>query len=159
MTSGPVRKGRVKSCGCKRAGMLPTLRLKHGMAATRVYGVWQSMIGRCERRTVHNFQNYGGRGISVCERWRSFENFLADMGEPLPGQTIERRENNGNYEPGNCIWADRKTQARNTRANLLLTFKGRTQCLTAWCEELNLPYGRIKQRIAAGWPTEKALAA
>jgi hypothetical protein len=119
------------------------------------------------RETSHNFSNYGGRGIKIHEPWLLFDNFLADMGERPEGKFIERRDNDGNYEPSNCYWATRKEQARNRRTNHLLTFQGETLPLVAWAERtgisrlgrvLGIKPATILARIRKGWPTERALS-
>jgi len=94
----------------------------------------------------------------VCERWLKFENFLEDMGEPEQGMTIDRADNEGNYEPGNCRWATRKQQGRNTRANRRLTHNGQTLCLAEWAERTGILYQTIHKRICSyGWTVERAL--
>lgn len=90
------------------------------------------MLQRCKNTERIDYHRYGGRGIKVCDRWLKFENFLKDMGERPDGLTIERIDNNGNYEPGNCQWSDRKVQANNTRRNHLITFMGESKTLAQW---------------------------
>src|SRR5262249_52557802 len=111
-----LKRGSVVSCGCYRAQLLK----KHGMAGdkeTRTYASWRGMIDRCTNPGAANYGNYGGRGIKVCERWRDFRNFLADMGERPKRKTLDRIDVNGNYEPGNCRWASPFEQARNKQCH------------------------------------------
>ncbi|WP_250125499.1 hypothetical protein [Chroococcidiopsis sp. CCMEE 29] len=116
------------------------------------------MIRRCVDINDISYKNYGGRGISVCERWRnSFPAFLQDMGECPDGYEIDRIDVNANYEPSNCRWATGKQQARNRRNNHNITYKGRTQCLTAWAEELGGSVKTLYNRFHHGWGVEKAL--
>lgn len=124
-TSANLRSGTPRSCGCLRR----ELRLRHGHNVrgnrSRTYNSWTGMIGRCELITHTNYLNYGARGITVCERWHSFENFLADMGSRPDGKTIDRYPNtNGNYEPGNCRWATNGEQARGKRKKNKTGFMG-----------------------------------
>jgi hypothetical protein len=102
------------------------------------------------------YPDYGGRGIVVCERWDSFENFLADMGERATGLTIERNDNNGHYEPGNCRWATPKEQANNTRRNIVITFRGETMTLAQWACSLGMDYHALYWRIE-NWTLERAM--
>jgi len=116
------------------------------------------MFQRCYNPNGTKYADYGGRGITVCDRWLKFENFYADMGDRPEGMEIDRfPDNDGNYEPGNCRWATRPEQMRNTRANRMITFQGRTQCLTDWANEIGVGCSTICTRLARGWSLERAL--
>lgn len=107
--------GNSKSCGCSMPTKYGTVSRRHGMYRTRTYNSWERMKQRCLDPNCEKYPTYGGRGISVCERWLDFLLFFQDMGEVPEGHTLERKDVNGNYEPGNCIWADTDTQANNKR--------------------------------------------
>lgn len=109
------------------------------------------MLQRC--RDLED-ERYGGRGIRVCERWQSFENFLADMGERPPGMQIERKDNSGHYEPGNCLWATHKTQARNRRTSRHIEINGVVKTVAEWAELKGVPYNRLSERLERGWPIQ-----
>jgi len=119
---------------------------------------WHAMTVRCADRTN---KNYGGRGIRVCERWAGYEgysNFFRDMGPRPAGTTLDRVNVDGDYEPGNCRWADSHTQSRNTRRNINLTHLNRTQCIEDWSRETGIAWTTIYERIhTAGWSVERAL--
>jgi hypothetical protein len=125
------------------------------------YRVWARIIQRCTDSNDHRFHHYGGRGITVCDRWRhSFPAFYADMGpRPTPTHTIERINNNGHYEPANCVWLPRSAQSRNKRDNRPLTFRGRTQLLTDWANELGINKTTLFLRLKRGWSVERTLTA
>lgn len=108
-------RGLSQSCGCLLIEVARARRLKHGKTGTPAHTSWCAMIYRCTATEGHHWHYYGARGITVCERWREFENFLADMGERPEGTTLDRINNNGNYEPGNCRWATPKQQIANRR--------------------------------------------
>ncbi len=116
------------------------------------------MLTRCENPRCEAYPRYGGRGIEVCKRWQTFENFLADMGpRPSADHSIDRIENDGNYEPGNCRWATDAEQNQNTRSNRLLTYAGRTQPLSVWAREFGIRRETVRERLKAGWDVERAL--
>jgi lambda repressor-like predicted transcriptional regulator len=121
------------------------------MAHTRTWGAWKDMKARCLNTKLRNYHRYGGRGITVCERWMKFENFLEDMGVRPDGMTLERKDNDGNYEPGNVIWASRFAQARNTRRNRYLTINGETQTISEWSREAGQNRETIRRRLSDGW--------
>ena len=110
-----LKAGKTKSCGCYDADRKRTETIKHGFNRTPTYVSWCAMRARCTNSTLKSYRNYGGRGISVCERWEAFEAFLADMGERPAGKSIDRIDVNGNYEPANCRWATASEQRRNQR--------------------------------------------
>ena len=156
VSSVRLRFGRARSCGCDRP--VPTSRTYNRHP---IYGLWKSMKSRCFNPNSQAFKEYGGRGITVCDRWRySFADFLADMGErPNPKHSVERRNNNGHYEPDNCYWATQKQQTRNTRNNVRLTYNGKTQTLVDWANELHIKPCTLANRIRTGWPVEIAFTA
>lgn len=132
-------------------------RLRHGMAKTRIYGVWTSMKARCLNPNTDAYPNYGGRGITVCDRWLVFDNFLADMGVPDIGMTLERLDNNRGYGPDNCVWATRTDQARNHRRNRTITVGDRSHSMTEWAEITGIKAATIWQRLKKGWPEQDAV--
>ena len=114
------------------------------------------MKHRCFNSRNRKYAIYGGRGITVCERWLTYENFLADMGEPPPGMSIDRIDNDKGYEPGNCRWATKETQRRNQRRCRRVTFDGRAQTLAEWAEELGFSLQVLQDRERRGWSVERA---
>lgn len=116
VAAGNLRGGSTRSCGCLGSELSSARAATHRMSKTPTYVSWSAMIQRCTNPKAHGAHNYSGRGIGVCERWRSFENFLSDMGERPAGATLDRfPDGDGNYEPANCRWATKTEQARNAR--------------------------------------------
>lgn len=155
-----MRNGRIRSCLCLRKEMLSERTRTHGDTGTTEYNSWASMIQRCTNEASENFADYGGRGIKVCDRWRSsFADFLADMGKkPSPGLTIERIDVNGHYEPGNCRWATVKEQCNNKRTTRYIEHAGQRLPLMAWSESLGMPRWVIQNRLRGGWSAEETLS-
>jgi hypothetical protein len=153
-----LRKGEAVSCNCRQREVGPETRI-HGKSNTSIYNIWQGMLSRCEDLKDRSYPRYGGRGISVCERWHEFANFYADMGDKPSGKTLDRINNDGNYEPGNCRWATPAEQARNTRRNVFVEFAGRRMILTDWAREAGIAPSVLGGRLRKGWTIERALTA
>lgn len=120
--------------------------------------IWKGILDRCLNPKCKNFHNYGGRGITMRDAWRSFDVFRADVGpRPSLNHTLDRIDNDGPYAPGNVRWATRKQQARNARFNHRLTAQGETLCLSEWAERTGLSKGCILQRLQAGWDATRVL--
>lgn len=159
--SDSLKKGTTKSCGCFNSDRVTT----HGRTRdvngrrTPEFRAWQMLKQRCYNRGSCSYQNYGGRGIAVCSRWlESFENFFADMGlRPSSKHSIERKDNNGPYAPGNCYWATDREQMNNRRNTPMLTLNGVTKSLSYWADELNLSIPLIWNRLRRGWSHADAL--
>lgn len=144
-----VRRARAKENIKKAQSSGPTYgNLKHGLCKTSEYRIWYDMRRRCSHKMRSAYKDYGGRGISFCERWHSFENFLADMGpRPSALHTLDRKDNNGNYSPGNCQWSTKKEQARNRRGNSLWTSNGVTHTLAYWAEILGVKHTTLSSQL------------
>lgn len=127
--------------------------------ASPEYITWNGMRARCTNPKNPNYDRYGARGVKVCDEWlTSFVTFLGDMGrKPTPQHSIERINNNGNYEPGNCRWATNKEQANNRRSSRLLTYNGLTQTVAFWAQLCGLRIGTLHSRLKSGWSVERAL--
>lgn len=152
----------VKSCGCYKIDTIITRNTIHGLSQSPLYRIWADMIKRCTNPKAIGYKNYGERGIAVCDQWRhDFQAFfdyvskLEHCGEN--GYSIDRIENNGNYEPGNVRWATDIEQNRNTRVTIMLEFRGQTKNLHAWAEELHFSSGTLDSRLRSGWSAEQIL--
>ena len=127
-----VKRGNTKSCGC----LFKKSNLIHGMEKTKIYRAWASMKQRCLNSNNAKYKNYGGRGISICDEWASFENFYNDMGERPKGLTLDRIDNNKGYYKSNCRWTTPEIQNNNKRNNVFLSYNGKTKTMTQWIKEL-----------------------
>lgn len=160
-----LRTERTKSCGCLVIEGAKKRFLKHGHKRgkrnggyTATYTAYSHMMYRCYNSNDKYFYNYGGRGISVCERWKNnFNNFLTDMGEKPENTELDRIDNNGNYEPGNCRWTTKTQNLRNTRANAYIEYNGRNLCVAEWSDITGLSQSTINRRKALGWSNEEIL--
>lgn len=146
--------GKRRSCGCQSRQ-----EIGHGLSNTPEYRHWVNMISRAENPNTPGFQDYGGRGIAVCTRWReNFANFYEDMGRrPSRFHSVDRIDVNGNYEPENCRWATRSEQNRNQRSNHLVEVGGRTMTLAGAVEVAPVPYNTVLYRLKRGWAVEEAV--
>lgn len=145
--------------GCARSGTKSSA-FKHGAYDTPEYRSWQAMKTRCYNPKHRQYKDYGGRGITVCERWlASFENFAADMGrKPSPTHSLDRwPDRNGNYEPGNCRWATDNEQRRNRRTNVMFTYRGVTMCMTDWAKARGINPKKVWSRLKWNWTPSEAL--
>jgi hypothetical protein len=147
-----LRKGKTKSCGC-------IVKTQNNLSTSSTYKSWSSMINRCHNEKNNRFENYGKKGIKVCDEWRnSFFKFLNDMGERPKGKSINRINNFGNYELKNCKWSTNTEQTNNKSNNYLISFYGKTQTLTQWAKEYNIGWSTLRKRvITLQWSIEKSL--
>jgi|GEM_PF-1169109 len=148
------------SCGCANLERVRAPRKGPRLRATMPeYAVWVGMHQRCSNPRREGYHNYGGRGIKVCCRWKEYEAFIEDMGRrPSPQHSLNRKDNDGNYEPGNVEWALAKQQARNTRANTWLEMDGLRCTLVEWAERLGINATTISARLKYGWSVKRALS-
>jgi hypothetical protein len=131
---------------------------RHGKSNSSTYRVWSGMLTRCGNPNTRAYADYGGRGIRVCERWLDFALFFADMGErPSSGHSIDRIDNDGNYEPANCRWATRKEQNNNSRHNRLITINGISKTLEDWANYAGFVPGTLNYRLKMGWHESELL--
>lgn len=153
--SRDIRKGKTISCGCWNNEK----RIKHGKYKTPEYGIYQNMKSRCIHKSNIMYHRYGGRGITVCDRWlESFENFLEDMGKrPSHIHSIDRINNDGNYEPSNCRWATKLEQDNNRSTCIKLISNGEEHTISEWARKLNTVGETIRCRLKRGWSIDEAV--
>lgn len=153
-----LRNGDTVSCGCWRRDSAIEQATTHGLTGSPIYGIWANMRSRTGDPTDPAYANYGGRGITVCDRWQSFEAFHTDMWPTYePGLSLERVDNGRGYSPDNVIWASAAVQARNKRNNVWITWRGQTRILTDWANLLGLKEATLRKRLKVGWPIDRAL--
>jgi len=141
--------GKTKSCGCLMIERVKQANTTHGMTLTPTYIVWRVMWARTANKKHKSYQRY--KKFVPVDRWKSFENFLADMGERPSGMTLDRIDNSRGYSPDNCRWADAYTQQANTKKNIYVLLDGEKLCLKEACRRTGMPYGRAKNRVRSGW--------
>lgn len=158
-----LRNGNTKSCGCLRAANLSGKgggkHVVHSERSKALRAVWKSMISRCSNERYADYPVYGGRGIRVCERWQSFWAFVSDMGYPLPGEMLERVDNDGGYSKNNCVWATPAEQARNKRSNVWIEVDGSRLCRADAAKRYGIRPGTLRMRLERGWGLQEALTA
>lgn len=166
VTSNKLKFGGVISCGCLYGSIYSKSgikRNKYGMSylRTKEYSTWVSIRRRCLNPSYNSYQNYGGRGIKVCERWmESFQNFLDDMGyAPSKNHSIDRfPDNDGHYEPGNCRWATMAAQSVNRRNNTFIEFGGERLTISQWSRRVGCSFGTLSTRLQRGKPVDDILS-
>lgn len=162
VAGGNLTNGHIVSCGCFNDKRRIEAHTKHGMSDDKMYSTWLSRRRRCYDTRCPAYENYGGRGIKMCDRWKEdYGAFYEDVSK-LPhfgevGYSLERIDNNGDYCPENCCWATAKQQSNNRRSNFMITYLGRTQTLGQWVDELGLNYKKTRKRIREyNWSVERA---
>lgn len=157
--AGPLCDGRTQSCGCLQRERASEAKTIHGMRRSAEYRIWSLMKDRCFNSEGESFKNYGGRGISVCERWaNSFGDFLSDMGaRPSSRHELDRINNDRDYEPGNCRWAPRSVQANNKRNNVVVEALGERLTVAQWSRRSGIKDKVIYKRLVRGWLPERAV--
>lgn len=161
--AGKVKSGHTKSCGCFGREASRARRYKHGKGdqKTKEYRAWCGMKQRCHNPRSSAYQDYGGRGITVCDRWLGpdgFGHFFADMGlAPSPAHSVDRLDNSRGYSPDNCAWRTRVEQMNNRRGNVTLTHDGEALTVAEWATRLGIKQTTIRARLRMGWSTEKVL--
>jgi hypothetical protein len=159
-SSANLMNGHTKSCGCLRADRCREIFSTHGLEHTRIYGIWSDMKNRCQNKRNIEYHRYGGRGISICDEWKddviAFFDWAMANGY-REGLTLDRRDNEGNYDPSNCRWVDRKTQQNNRRNSIYITVNGVTLPCAEWARRTGIPKNTIRNRLIMGWSAAEAV--
>jgi hypothetical protein len=157
-----LRTGSSKSCGCVSTERISKLRLTHGKTKTDIFVIWQGIKDRCYNEKGNHWNSHGKRGIKVYEEWihsfEKFELYIKTLGIRPEGYTLDRINNDGDYEPHNLRWASPRTQANNTRSNRIIEFKSKRMTMAEWAREINISYKTLATRLYDGWSIEKALS-
>lgn len=157
ITPSQFRRGVVKSCGCKKATVC---KIQGGQSSHPLYHVWLQMMYRCHKPSSRNYGRYGGRGIVVCDEWKDFDGFVSwsdSVGGRPDGYTLDRIDNDGNYEPSNCRWVPMKTQNVNKSDNIVIMYKGVSKTLSEWADCLGIKWVTLHNRYTRGWSVERML--
>ena len=155
-----LNNGHTKSCGCFANDNFRGVITKHGKRNTRLYSIWANMRNRCNNPNAKRYEQYGGRGITICEEWDRFEAFYewALANGYSDSLTIDRIDNNKGYSPENCRWASASEQNSNTRRNHLITYNNKTQTMAQWAQEIGIPQRTLESRLnRSHWSIERAL--
>lgn len=151
-------RGCSKSCGCSRVKSMSRLMTKHGLYETAGFKVWHAMRRRCNNPAAPDYARYGGAGVSVDPEWdKDIHAFIRDMGQPEPGQTLDRIDNAKGYSKSNCRWATRKEQARNRTTNRLLIHEGEELTVAEWAERIGCDRSVLRSRLESGWSIAEAI--
>lgn len=154
---GHLSGGRSSGCGCSADKKFAASLKSHGMSRSPEYQSWKMMKHRCSNDNYTQYEDYGGRGIKVCERWESFESFYKDMGDRPKGTTLDRIDHNGDYSPENCRWATTTVQNNNSRHVRLLTHAGETMSVSAWADRIGITQQALQGRLK-NWSVDRALS-
>lgn len=153
-----LRSGATTSCGCWAAESTAARSTTHGLRRVPEYAVWAMMRQRCNNPNFPAYKHYGGRGITICERWHQFTDFYADMGSrPSPEHELDRINNDGPYSPENCRWTTSTVNRNNTRRNRWLEYDGERLTIAEWSRRTGISYGALTKRLRRGWSTERVL--
>lgn len=152
-----LKSNHTTSCGCLTRQTHTT----HNLSRSRLYNIYSGMLARCFRKNHHAYKNYGGRGITVCDEWKDdfivFFKWAMDNGYKN-NLTIDRIDNNGNYEPDNCRWISKAEQTRNSRKNVYLTYNGVTKTISEWSKQFNIPLTTFRRRVLENRPFEEIIS-
>jgi len=147
--------GKSDNCGCLTGAKSSVSHAIHGMSGSPLHRTWSGMRQRCLNPNNDRWDSYGGRGIKICDRWLSFENFYADMGDRPADTSLDRIDNDKGYFPANCKWSSRQQQQNNMRSNVIISYNGEARTLANWASHLNLDEGMLRARYVRGWGVDR----